>query len=108
MQQGNSRSSPPCLLSKYCFRLLDEFDEPHQLARNSVNYLLDHDRDEQFLAELRMHIPQCSACTATLTFACQQRELQRSSIQRVLAESEQSVPTTVAHIMNVIRRESHM
>ncbi len=108
MQQGNSRSSPPCLLSKCCFRLLDELDEPHQPARNSVNYLLDHDRDEQLLAELRIHIPQCLACTAMLTLARQQREQQRSSIQKVLAESEQSVPTTAARIMDVIRRESHV
>ncbi|MFL5628473.1 MAG: hypothetical protein ACJ788_23070 [Ktedonobacteraceae bacterium] len=108
MRPVNSRGLPPCLLSKHCFRLLDELDEPHQLARNAVNYLLDHDRDEQLLAELRIHVPQCSTCTATLTVARQQREQQRSSIQKVLGEGEQCVPTTTARIMDVIRRASHM
>jgi hypothetical protein len=106
MQIGNSSGLPPCHLSKHCLRLLDTLDELHQLPRHSVNYLLEHSEDEQLLTQLDLHIPQCPTCTTILTMARQQRNRQRSSIQMVLAESEQSVPSTTARIMSTIQSEA--
>ena len=69
MQIGNSRGLPPCHLSKHCLRLLDTFDESHQLPQHSLDYLLEHSEDEQLLTQLDLHIPQCPTCTELFIFA---------------------------------------
>jgi len=103
MQTGNSRGLPPCHLSKHCLRLLDRLDELHELPQHSVDYLLEHSGDEQLLTQLDLHIPQCPTCTTVLTMARKQRDWQRSSIQMVLVEGEQSVPSTTTRVMSTIQ-----
>ena len=106
MQLSNSCGLPLCHLSKHCLRLLDTLDEPHQLPRHSVNYLLKHSEDEQLLTQLVLHIPQCPTCTTVLTMARKQRDWQRTGIQTVLVEDERSVPSTTARIMSTIQSEA--
>ncbi len=108
MQTGNSRGLPPCHLSKQCLRLLDRLDELHELPQQSVDYLLEHSGDEQLLTRLDLHIPQCPTCITVLTMARKQRDWQRSSIQMVLVEGEQSVPSTTTRVMSTIQSEARI
>ncbi len=92
---------PPCPESSHCLRFIDELS-----GRTSPRGSTQEDaQDEQLLEKLRVHVPTCPTCTATLANANKAIAEQRRAIHAFLDEGEQRVPSTTVQIMAAIRQE---
>lgn len=92
---------PRCPRSSQCLHFIDELGR-HTSSHDSTQ---EDAQDEQILAELRVHVPTCPTCTATLASMNKAIAEQRRAIRAILDEGEQRVPSTMAQIMTAIRQE---
>lgn len=97
MQHDGARDLPPCAMSLHCLRLVDGLD--------SLAPITDDLQDQLLIAQLRTHIPTCITCKAVLAQARLRRSQLRASLQTILLESEERIPSTVLSIREALRRE---
>ncbi len=105
MKQVDLGSLPPCSLSIYCLRLLDDLDEPGIKQKLEQVSSTGDVQDERLLDQLRMHLSGCPTCAAVIAQARRVRTQQRAILGEFLIESEASVPSTASQIFAAIRQE---
>jgi len=107
MKYSDADALPPCEFSAHCVLLLDDLDGPDSAhAVKRVFSSVDDRQDEQRVEELRVHLPTCPTCSATLACARQERSWQRAALGHYLVESEARVPSTTTRIFAVLEQES--
>jgi hypothetical protein len=110
MHDSQPGKLPPCELSSYCLRLLDDLadlvsSEPDD---GFEQVYLDHRGDRRhrrLVAQMRAHLPHCPTCTATLRRALALRSQQRAVLRDYLRDNEAAVPPTTARILQSLDEE---
>jgi hypothetical protein len=99
---------PPCELSSYCLRLLDDLADLVSSGPDDgfEQVYLDPTGDRQhrrLVAQMRAHLPHCPTCTATLQRALALRSEQRAVLRDYLRDNESAVPPTTTRILQSLR-----
>lgn len=94
----------PCSMSSRCLRFIDELSE--RVPQEGLT--LENTQDVKLLEQLRIHVPTCQTCTATVATASRAFTQQSRALHAILDEGEQKVPSTTANIMAAIQQEQQM
>ncbi len=95
--QRSRQELPPCPRSHDCLRFFDELEDADMAAQENKETVL--------LAQLRTHVPTCPTCSTLLAAERRLRAWQRQSLQALLAEGAERVPTMATAIITVLRQE---
>ena len=107
MKQKDSHGFQLCPFSAQCLRLLDDLDPPDLAQQFEEDFFIHTIEDERLLHQLRLHVPDCSTCSAIVRNGRSLRAHQRSMLYHLLLENESKVPSTTAQIFAAIHREQN-
>lgn len=96
-------ASPPCPMTKYYLSYLDLLDSPYFLHHEVHSVSLEH--DVSMVERLQAHLITCPTCTASVQQLRRMRSQQRAIFHDILLDNEWQVPSSVATIMEAVRRE---
>jgi len=96
----HTKSLSMCQKSSQCLDFVDELNG--NATQNGA--VPEDEQDAQDLEQLRIHVPTCATCTATLVNANKMVAQQRLALRVLLEEGEQKVPSTHTQIMAALRQ----
>ncbi len=94
---------PPCPMTKYYLSYLDLLDSPYFLHHEDHSVPQAH--DVSMVERLQAHLMTCAICTANVQQLRRIRSQQRAILHDILLDNEWQVPSSVASIMELVRRE---
>lgn len=94
---------PPCPMSKYYLSYLDLLDSRYFL-RHEV-HPVPQEQDMSMVERLQAHVITCPTCTANVQQLRRMRSQQRAILHDILLGNERQVPSSIATIMETVRRE---
>jgi hypothetical protein len=101
--KASSQGHPPCPSLATSLLWLDYLDLPGSPREQPLSDLSRQDLQQVLSAQ--QHVLSCSYCPSLIRRERSQRALQRSSLQSLLHDGEQVVPSTVSQILSALSRE---
>ncbi|MDQ6661774.1 MAG: hypothetical protein M3Z24_12520 [Chloroflexota bacterium] len=102
------RNLPPCRFRAQTLRFADVLDNSLNIQYSGPLSSIDDMHDEEIIAQLRKHVPNCPTCSAYLKQERHIRNQQHTALRNLLAENEQFVPSTRASIFEALHRETQI